>query len=136
VDALAAELYERHRSPDAWRPYPDAEAVLKELRRRGVRVAVVSNIGWDLRPVFVRHGLDGYVDAYVLSYELEVQKPDPRIFRTACELLGLPPEQVLMVGDDVPCDGGATALGCSFLQVEPLPVDLRPEALLRCLDLD
>jgi len=134
VDALAAELYERHRSPDAWRAYPDAEAVLKELRQRGAGVAVVSNIGWDLRPVFGRHGLDEYVDAYVLSYELEIQKPpDPRIFRTACDLIGLPPEQVLMVGDDVPCDGGATALGCAFLQVEPLPVDQRPDALLPCL---
>ena len=136
ADPLAAELYERHKSPGAWRsPYPDAEPVLAELRRRGVPVAVVSNIGWDLRPVFVHGGLDRYVDAYVLSYELEVQKPDPRIFRTACDLLGSAPERTLMVGDDLPADGGATALGCAFHHVRSLPVAERPDGLLPVLDL-
>jgi HAD superfamily hydrolase (TIGR01509 family) len=135
VDALAAELYERHRTAGAWRhPYPDAEPVLKELRRRGVPVAVVSNIGWDLRPIFVHSGLDAYVDHYLLSYELEIQKPDPRIFRTACDLLGLPPTEVLMVGDDLPADGGAVALGCAFHLVRPLPVAERPDGLLPVLD--
>jgi len=136
VDALAERLYERHRTPDAWRqPYPDAERVLKELRRRGVRVAVVSNIGWDLRPIFIRSGLDACVDAFVLSFELGVQKPDPRIFRTACERLGLPPAEVLMVGDHRPDDGGAMALGCPFYEVRALPVAERPDGLLPVLDL-
>ena len=136
VDALAAELYETHRTVGAWRsPYPDAEPVLKELRRRGVPVAVVSNIGWDVRPIFVHSGLDPYVDAYVLSYQLEIQKPDPRIFQAACDLLGSAPEETLMVGDQVPADGGATALGCAFHHVLPLPVAERPDGLLPVLDL-
>ncbi|MEZ0090503.1 HAD family hydrolase [Streptacidiphilus sp. EB129] len=133
TEAWATELYQRHMSPTAWQPYPDAEAVLKELRRNAVPVAVVSNIGWDLRPVFVKHGLDAYVDAYVLSFELEIQKPDPRIFRTACELLGHAPAEVLMVGDDLPADGGAVALGCAFHQVDPVPVDQRPDGLTAAL---
>jgi len=136
VDQLAARLYQRHRTADAWQqPYPDAERVLKELRRRGAAVALVSNIGWDLRPIFVRSGLDALVDAFVLSFELGVQKPDPRIFRTACERLGLPPAEVLMVGDHRPDDGGAMALGCPFYQVAPLPVPERPDGLLPVLDL-
>ena len=136
VDRLATELYERHRTAGSWRsPYPDAEPVLKELRRRGVPVAVVSNIGWDLRPIFVQAGLDDLVDGYVLSYELEVQKPDPRIFLAACELLGTAPEETLMVGDDLPADGGATALGCAFLHVRSLPVAERPDGLRPVLDL-
>ena len=45
----------------------------------------MSNIGWDLRPVFRAHGLDAFVDAYVLSYEHGIQKPDGRLFRAACE---------------------------------------------------
>lgn len=135
ADALAAVLYERHRAPDAWRPYPDAEPVLKQLRQHGVPVAVVSNIGWDLRPVFVRHGLDEYVDAYLLSFELGAQKPDPRIFEAACERLAVDPAEALMVGDDLPADGGATALGCAFHPVQPLPVEQRPDALLPVLRL-
>ncbi|MFI9748208.1 HAD family hydrolase [Streptomyces sp. NPDC052494] len=101
----------------------------------GVPVAVVSNIGWDLRPVFRHHGLDGLVDAYVLSYEEGVQKPDAPIFATACEALGLPPEAVLMVGDSREADGGAAALGCRVHFVEHLPVGERPDGLAEVLRL-
>ncbi|MFV8131294.1 HAD family hydrolase [Streptomyces syringium] len=128
-------LYARHMEPAAWRPYADAGAVLAELRRRGVRTAVVSNIGWDPRPVFREHGLDPWVDAYVLSYEHGVQKPDPRLFRAACEALGLPPEDVLMVGDDRRADAGAAAVGCAVHLVDHLPVEERPDALLPVLGL-
>ncbi|WP_042372090.1 HAD family hydrolase [Streptacidiphilus neutrinimicus] len=126
---LADTLYDRHLHPEAWGPYPDTEAVLKELRQRDVPVGVVSNIGWDLRPVFRHHGVEQLVDAFVLSYEHGLQKPDPGLFRIACEALRLAPADVLMVGDDTTADGGATALGCAFLRVDHLPADERPDAL-------
>lgn len=132
---LEQALYDRHRTPAAWRPYPDVEPTLRELRRRGVPVAVVSNIGWDLRPVFRAHGLDELVDAYLLSFELGVQKPDPVIFRAACEALGLAPADVLMVGDDRTADGGAAALGCPVHFVDHLPVEQRPSGLAPVLEL-
>lgn len=133
--ALHDALYERHMSPTAWSPYPDAAEVLRTLHERGIGVGIVSNIGWDLRPVFREHGLDGYVDAYVLSYEHGVQKPDPRLFSAACEALGADPRDVLMVGDSRPADGGATALGCQVHFVDHLPCAERPDALLPVLDL-
>ncbi|MFD7624111.1 HAD family hydrolase [Streptomyces sp. NPDC059802] len=122
-------LYERHRSPAAWQPYPDAAEVLGALHDSGVRIGVVSNIGWDLRPVFRAHGLDAPVDAYVLSYEHGVQKPDSRLFHTACTFLGLDPADVVMVGDDRHADGGAAALGCDVRFVRHLPVSERPDGL-------
>lgn len=128
-------LYERHMAPAAWTPYPDTAEVLRTLRERGVPVAVVSNIGWDLRPVFRAHGLDRWVDVFVLSFEHEIQKPDPRIFRIACEGLGLPPEQTAMVGDSRQADGGAAALGCPVHLVDHLPAADRPDALRGLLDL-
>jgi putative hydrolase of the HAD superfamily len=136
-EAVYDKLYDRHMTPAAWRPYPDACEVLGELRRRGTAVAVVSNIGWDLRPVLREHGLERFVDVFVLSYEHGIQKPDPRIFRIACEGLGLPPEQVAMVGDDRRADAGAAALGCPVHLVDHLPVEQRPDGLrpvLRLLD--
>lgn len=75
----------------AWQPYPDAHEVLAELRERGIGVAVISNIGWDLRPVFRAHGLDAHVDAYVLSYEHGVQKPAPELFAATCDALAVAP---------------------------------------------
>ncbi|MEV5431771.1 HAD-IA family hydrolase [Streptomyces sp. NPDC052701] len=128
-------LYDRHMSPAAWAPYPDAAEVLRTLRERGVAVGVVSNIGWDLRPVFREHGLDAYVDAYVLSCEHGVQKPDPRLFAAACEELGADPRATLMVGDDRHADGGAAALGCGVHFVDHLPVTERPDGLRPVLDL-
>lgn len=128
-------LYERHMTPAAWRPYPDAADVLRTLREWGVDIAVVSNIGWDPRPVFRAHGLDAWVDAYALSYEHGVQKPDVRLFRTACEALGKDPGDVLMVGDDRFADGGAANLGCAVHFVDHLPVDERPAGLRPVLGL-
>lgn len=98
-------------------------------------MGVVSNIGWDLRPVFRAHGLDPYVDVYVLSYEHGVQKPDPRLFKTACTALGVEPRDVLMVGDDRRADGGAAALGCGVHFVDHLPAAQRPDGLRPVLDL-
>lgn len=128
-------LYDRHMEPAAWRPYPDAEPTLRELRRRGVGVAVVSNIGWDMRPVFVHFGLDVLVDVFVLSYEHGVQKPDPALFQVALDALGVAGAQAVMVGDNPRADGGAATLGCVFLQVAPVPVDERPDALAAVLGL-
>ncbi|MCL3994860.1 HAD family hydrolase [Streptomyces lavenduligriseus] len=133
--ALHDALYERHMTPAAWTPYPDAPEVLRTLRERGIGVGVVSNIGWDPRPVFRAHGLDRYVDTYVLSYEHGVQKPDPRLFAVACEALGADPRRVVMVGDSRAADGGAAALGCRVHFVDHLPVNRRPDALLPVLDL-
>lgn len=128
-------LYERHMTPAAWSPYPDALEVLSGLRERGARIGVISNIGWDLRPVFREHGLDGYVDAYTLSYEHGVQKPDPRLFTIACEALGADPRATLMVGDSRHADGGAAALGCSVHFVDHLPAAERPDGLRPVLEL-
>ncbi|WP_371657860.1 HAD family hydrolase [Streptomyces sp. NBC_00280] len=133
--ALYDALYERHMTPAAWTPYDDAVEVLGALRERGVSVGVVSNIGWDLRRVFREHGLDPYVDAYVLSYEHGIQKPDPRLFKVACDALAVAPHEVLMVGDDRRADGGAAALGCAVHFVDHLPVARRPDGLRPVLGL-
>jgi HAD superfamily hydrolase (TIGR01509 family) len=134
-EALYDALYDRHMTPAAWSPYADAAEVLRGLRERDVGVGVVSNIGWDLRPVFRAHGLDDLVDTYTLSFEHGVQKPDARLFRTACEGLGRDPREVLMVGDDRRADGGAAELGCAVHFVDHLPVDERPAGLLPVLGL-
>ncbi|WP_422647188.1 HAD family hydrolase [Actinoalloteichus caeruleus] len=129
----AEHVYELMLDPAHWRPYPDTEVVLRGLRDRGVKVAVVSNIAWDIRASFDRLGVADLVDAYVLSYVENAAKPDLRLFRTACDRLGLPAGRTLMIGDSEEADGAAAALGCDFQLVEPAPVADRPDALLRAL---
>ncbi len=116
---LSAALYERVMDPTRWRPYPDTRAVLSALKERGIKAGLVSNIAYDLRPLFARHGLRDLIDVFVLSFEHGVSKPSPRLFSTACRELRVAPRHVLMVGDHPEADGAAaTAAG---LQVYVLP---------------
>ncbi|MGM1065094.1 HAD family hydrolase [Saccharothrix sp. Mg75] len=124
-----AGFYENLCSPPFWQPYPDtAQALGTELP-----TAVVSNIAWDIRAVFARHGVENRVDEYVLSFQEGFVKPDPKLFRIACDRLGVHPSEVLMVGDSEEADGGAAAIGCAVEIVEPLPTAGRPDGLLQVL---
>ena len=43
--------------PQGWLPYADTGPTLRTLHDAGIRVAVVSNIGFDIRPHFAAWGL-------------------------------------------------------------------------------
>ncbi|MFF0656279.1 HAD family hydrolase [Micromonospora tulbaghiae] len=111
--ALASVMHETH--AEAIEPYADTVSTLSALRDSGVRIGVVSNVGWDIRKCFARHGLDGYVDAFVLSYEVGFVKPDRRIWVAALEALHAAPGQTLMVGDHPTGDGGSVVAGIPAL---------------------
>ncbi|MFT4127170.1 MAG: HAD family hydrolase [Gordonia sp. (in: high G+C Gram-positive bacteria)] len=125
----AEALYDQVIDPRFWRPFADTVPVLRGLAAAGIPIGVVSNIAFDLRSVLARHGVDGLVAAYALSYEVGVIKPAATIFRAALEMIGVSPERTLMIGDSEHADGGARALGCAFELVADLPADRRPHAL-------
>jgi HAD superfamily hydrolase (TIGR01509 family) len=127
VEGLADALYDRLLGPDGWLPYADTEITLRRLREAGVKVAVVSNIGFDIRPHFDAWGLHDLVDAFALSFEVGRTKPDPAIFLRACGMLGVDPENTLMVGDSQ-ADAGAVQAGCAAL-VLPAAGPGRPNGL-------
>ena len=126
----AESLYSRVINPASWTPYPDTVDVFEELRQRGLKTAVVSNIAFDVRPAFERIGIAGDVDEFVLSYEVGAVKPDPAIFQTTLDRLGVAGEHALMVGDSDEADGGARAVGCGFALVDPLPTAERADGLI------
>jgi len=108
----AAELFDGMSRSDAWELYPDAEPTLAELRRRGLRLAVIAN--WDERlpRLLAGLGLEARFDTVVTSQGAGVEKPHPLIFQTALALLDLSAEHVLHVGDRRLEDlEGAEALG-------------------------
>lgn len=130
---LAERFYERLLDPTYWVPYPDTEPAVRGLAAAGIPVGVVSNIAWDIREVFHRFGVSDLVTGWALSYEEGRIKPDPELFRTACARIGVPPENVLMIGDSEEADGGAAALGSRVALVDALPTAERPDALLEAL---
>lgn len=133
ADEQAESLYGLLIDPLSWTPYPDTAEVLRSLKRRGVETAVVSNIAFDVRPAFESIGAAEFVDDFVLSFEVGAVKPDAAIFEAALSRLGVEPESAVMVGDSDEADGGARALGCGFVLVDPLPTAERPDGLLSAL---
>ena len=129
----AEALYGLMIDPMNWTPYPDTADVLAGLHRQGIKTAVVSNIAFDVRPAFEAVGAADYVDAFVLSFEVGAVKPDAAIFEAALTQLGVAAEDAVMVGDSEEADGGAQALGCGFLLVDPLPTTQRADGLRSAL---
>lgn len=126
---LADQMYRLLGDPEFHPPYPDTRSVIHELSELGLRIGVVSDIHVDLRVHAERFGFIECIDAWALSYELGVQKPDPRIFQFALEELGCAPDRALMVGDRPSHDGAAAELGMTCLI---LPA--RSECLTRGLE--
>jgi HAD superfamily hydrolase (TIGR01509 family) len=114
VEGLAEAIYERVLRPEGWLPYSDAGPTLRALRGAGIPVGVVSNTGFDIRPLFDAWGLTDLVQGWTLSYEVGRCKPDPAIFLRACGALAIDPERTLMVGD-TPADAAAVRAGCAAL---------------------
>ncbi|MFE2542361.1 HAD family hydrolase [Actinacidiphila glaucinigra] len=119
-EALMGALYDELALPDVDLFAVDVERTLATLKAAGVRVAVVSDVHFDIRPWFVKAGLDGYVDRFVLSFEHGVCKPDPAIFRSALDALEVGPDDALMVGDRSAYDGAAVEAGIATVLLPPL----------------
>ena len=96
----------------AWSLAPGALAVLDTLRAGGIAVGVVSNWDTRLRPILAALGVLARVDAAIISGELGIEKPDPRIFHAACDALSVSPAQAVHLGDSRRADvEGARAAG-------------------------
>ncbi len=80
---------------------PGVEETLDYLRRRGYRLAVVSNFSYAPVPerLLRRFGLDRFFDAVIISGNIGYRKPHPEIFERAARALGIRHESAVMVGD-------------------------------------
>lgn len=118
-DEFFADLYARFGKATAWRVFDDVHPTLKNLRERGIRLAVVSN--WDerLRPLMSELELSSYFAACAISIEVGAAKPSGAIFQAAASGLDLPPAALLHVGDTMNEDiAGANAAGFSALLLD------------------
>jgi 2-haloacid dehalogenase len=96
TDAQKLELSYVWRRLDPW---PDAAPGLAQLKERFVVCALSNGSVWQLIQL-ARYGRLPWDS--VFSVELfKAYKPDPRVYLGACELLQLPPEQVMMVAAHV-----------------------------------
>jgi putative hydrolase of the HAD superfamily len=97
-------IYDRFGRAASWRVFDDVRPVLRELQRRNVPVAFISN--WDerLQPLLRELQLAEMARAIIVSIEVGWPKPDARIFATAAARLGVPAGEILHVGDSREAD--------------------------------
>jgi HAD superfamily hydrolase (TIGR01549 family) len=131
---LSKELYELTVSAESWEAFPDTLPTLKALRDRGLRVGVVSDTGFDLRPAMDLLGLSPFLNTVVMSFEHGVCKPAATVFLTACDHLRVDPERTLMVGDNPLTDAGAVTAGM-YVFLLPRPAKTGPRGLSHILSL-
>jgi 2-haloacid dehalogenase len=94
-------------------------AVLGELRDAGVRLFALSNWSAETFPIArPRYPFLEWFDGIVISGELKVTKPDPRIFRHLLERYGLDPAATVFIDDSIANVRAAEALGIVGLRFE------------------
>ena len=99
---------------------PEAPGALDALRSLGLRLAVVSNSNGTVARILEALDLARRVDAVVDSAVVGFEKPDPRIFRHAADLLGVEPDEAVHVGDLYSVDVlGARAAGVRAILLDP-----------------
>ncbi len=89
-----------------WEPHTLTDQQVRPLweglRKRGIRVGVLSNTIWPRdyhRGIFERDGVLDLIDADVYSSEMAWTKPHPQAFREAAAALAVDPAEAVYVGD-------------------------------------
>jgi HAD superfamily hydrolase (TIGR01509 family) len=111
--AAFAELREYHARRNLWESVPDEVAPsLERFRGLGLRLVVLSNANGTLCAHLERLGIVRYFDVVLDSFDVGVEKPDPRLFAIGLERSGAQAEATLHVGDFYEIDVvGARAAG-------------------------
>lgn len=130
-------------------PYDGIPQLLTALRKRGIKVAVLSNKIDSASQQLIEYFFPGKTDVVFGEHVGVPRKPDPTSCRMVMQQLGVQPEQVLYVGDSgtdmqTAKNAGLYAVGVTwgFRSKEVLleyGADIlvhRPEQILQILDSD
>lgn len=102
---LSQWLWREQPAKNLWRhPIPGMIELSRELRRAGVKVAVISNSEGHLAELIEELGWSDAFDVVIDSGRIHIDKPDPRIFQHACQALGVSLGELLHVGDSWEAD--------------------------------
>ncbi|MFZ6770553.1 phosphoglycolate phosphatase [Undibacterium sp. Di26W] len=118
-DALAA--YQRHYlaiNGDHSQLYPQVQEGLQAMRDLGIRLVCVTNkpLAFAL-PLMQKKEILHYFEHVYGGDSFAKKKPDPLPMQEACKTLGLPPAQVLAIGDSSNDAIAARAAACPVLTV-------------------
>lgn len=99
-------------------PFADTVPTLQELKRRGFKVGLCSNLARDYAAPVIA-ALTVPLDARVWSFDAGAIKPNPAIYELACRQLNCTPGEIIMVGDTIDADvEGPRAIGMQALLLD------------------
>lgn len=107
--ALRGRLLQAYERLDA---YPDVAATLAQLRRKGLRLAALSNGDPDmLETGLIAAGLHGQLDAVLSVAPLRIFKPDRRVYELGRQWAGASAGEIAFVSSNAWDAGGAAGFG-------------------------
>lgn len=74
-------------------------ALLEELKRRNIKIGLISNCSEEEVRGWRGSRLAGYFDDWLFSYEVGCSKPNTEIYKLACERLNVRADSSVFVGD-------------------------------------
>jgi len=80
-------------------PRQSAISAVNQIKKLGMKVGLVSNCGLEMVNAWQLSQFPNLIDTQVLSAEVGLIKPDPRIYNLICEYLDVDPSQCFYVGD-------------------------------------
>lgn len=98
-DDFFHELYDLFARAECWRLFDDTVPTLEFLKKKGYRLAVISN--WDHRlfSIIEQLGLAHFFETVTASSVVGVAKPGRKIFEVALESMKAPGEHCVHIGD-------------------------------------
>jgi HAD superfamily hydrolase (TIGR01662 family) len=104
LDACATEIVREWAACQHFFLYDDVAPVLQDLGARGIKLGLISNSHRCLASFQQHFELHGLIAAAVSSSDHGFLKPHPSIFEAALRLVGVRPEEAVMVGDSLAHD--------------------------------
>jgi HAD superfamily hydrolase (TIGR01549 family) len=86
------------------KPYPEAEKVLSELKKKYKLIMISNTDNFSVEPVLQKFDFSKYFDKILLSYEQGSLKTDGKMLEHALSEMGIPKEDVIVVGDSLESD--------------------------------
>ena len=120
-ELLDKYIYGQFVSMFSWiKPYPVLESILKDFRRRNIKIGIISDFPVDKKLSYL--GLDKYWDIVLSADKLGALKPREDAFKAMAEQLNMPPEEIIYVGNhylyDIIGASGSGMLSAHFSSIK------------------
>lgn len=119
ANGIAQQMHDEYLKASNWEILPDVLSCLKMLKRKHLRLGVVSNWSNNLESLLRDLMLHPYFEEVIASAVVGYRKPNPVIFDLMLERMKLSSNEVIHVGDRYDADG----IGAANAGIKPVIID-------------